>query len=83
MGGIHCSLRDVGAPAPYAAVEESEAADRSRVLLRDPGYELWAQVLGCLDKFGNLLHLCADRKRDFLELLLGAAFVVLDLDPLS
>ena len=84
LGGIRLSPEDVGWPAPYAAVESYDLADGSRQLTRDPGDALWAEVFDLLpgaQESTALKVLSADRKGDCLELTLGAAAALLDVDP--
>ena len=84
LGGIQLSPEDVGWPAPYAAVESYDLADGSRQLTRDPGDALWAEVFDLLpgaQESTGLKVLSADRKGDCLELTLGAAAALLDVDP--
>ena len=72
------------APRTYAAVESYDLADGSRQLTRDPGDALWAEVFDLLpgaQESTALKVLSADRKGDCLEVTLGAAAALLDVDP--
>ena len=86
VGGIRLSAADLGYPAPYANVETYVLADGRRQATRDPGDGLWAQVFDELVKArapqGQALQegLSEDRKGDLLELTLGAAQLILDMD---
>lgn len=47
-GGIRISPEDIGAPAPYAALEHYRLADGSEQSTRDPGDALWAEIFDLL-----------------------------------
>ena len=61
-GGIRVSGLDFGYPCPYGALESYLTKDGCRVMTRDPGDDLWAQLAGSRA----------------LELTLAAAAQVLD-----
>ena len=85
-GGIRCSPEDLGHTVGYAGTQKCIQADGSEVTVRDPGDKLWGEVFDHLVQFwvyrrrapADLPQLSDDRKGDLLELLLGAASILLD-----
>ena len=85
-GGIRCSPEDLGHTVGYARTQKCIQADGSEVTVRDPGDKLWGEVFDHLVQFwvyrrrapADLPQLSDDRKGDLLELLLGAASILLD-----
>jgi hypothetical protein len=90
VGGIRLSSDDIGFPAPYASTEHYMLADGGKMMTRDPGDALWANVFDVLSRQHMMRHkreeslhlenLSMDRKGDMLELTLGAAQCILDMD---
>lgn len=83
VGGIRLSSDDIGFPAPYASTEHYMLADGGKMMTRDPGDALWANVFDVLSRQHMMRHkreeslhlenLSMDRKGDMLEPLPSAS----------